>query len=117
MTKAELPKKVRVACFDIDIENWHPHNANVRGAFGEFSALENRIRIDCSINDVKIIDTLVHEINHAIYWAYNIEDSDKEERIVATFATAWTQVYRSNPALLTFIAEMLGEKSNDKNTR
>ena len=45
----------------------------------------------------------MHEINHAIFWAYCIQNEDKEERVVSTMATAWTQIFRDNPKILRFI--------------
>ena len=101
------PTKIKVACYDIDIIDFTPHESAIKARFGEFSCLENCIRLDPSITRINQIDTLLHEINHAIYWAYGIDDADKEERIVAAFATAWTQVFRDNPALLDFITASL----------
>jgi hypothetical protein len=61
-----------------------------------------RIRPDVPSRWV-IVDTVLHEINHAIFWAYLLRDNDDEERTVATIATGWTQVFRDNPALLAWI--------------
>ena len=116
MTKTnnpELPKKVKVAAFDIKVRTWGHREADALERFGQFSAVEGAIRINGELSPIKLIDTLLHEIGHAIYWAYGIEDEDKEERVVGTFATAWTQVYRDNPELLEFIKFKLGEKSED----
>lgn len=99
------PKKVKVAGFDIDLVDLKPHVG--RGTFGEFSSLENVIRVDFSVNRIHMIDTLLHEIGHAIYWTYGIHDTDEEERVVGVFATGWTQVYRDNPDLLEFIKDNL----------
>jgi hypothetical protein len=102
------PDKIKVACFDITIEDYTHLKATVDQNYGRFSSMEMLINIDPEIKGkIKEVDTLIHEINHAIYWAYGIEDADKEERIVGTFATAWTQVYRDNPELLAFITESL----------
>lgn len=111
MTKR--PTKIRVACFDIAIDVWESKEATALARFGQFSALEQAIKLDGGMNKVKTIDTLIHEINHAIYWAYGIEDEDKEERIVGTFATALTQVFRDNPDLLDFIKHNLKEDNDD----
>lgn len=99
----KLPEKVKVACFDVRIEAWHPVSAASRSCYGEFSSQELLIRVDEAPNGIKVVDTLIHEINHAIYWAYGLERGDEEERVVATLATAWTQVYRDSPDLLEFI--------------
>ena len=98
-----LPSKVRIACFDVKVEDWNYISANANHAFGEFSVNEQLIRIDTTINRMLIVDSFIHEINHAIYWAYGIDDKDEEERIVSTMATGWTQVYRDNPEVLEFI--------------
>lgn len=100
----KLPERIKVAAFDIKIITFPDREAELRQLFGEFSALDQTIRIDSKIvGTIKGIDTLIHELNHAIYWAYGIYDEDKEERIVGAFATAWTQIYRDNPELLEFI--------------
>ena len=48
------------------------------------------------------LDTLMHEINHAIIWANSVSLSD-EESIVSGITPGWTQVYRDNPWLLDWI--------------
>jgi len=103
----KLPITVKVAAFDIKVVEWPVHSAHSSGRFAEFSCQEQLIRIDTSVSKFKVADSLLHEINHAIYWAYGIEDSDKEERIVGTFATAWIQIYRDSPGLLPLIQEIL----------
>lgn len=102
-----LPPYIKVAAFDIKVYPWDYRAATAANRFGEFSCIEQCIRIDTTVSRFKIIDTLFHEINHAIYWAYNLEDSDKEERIVGIFATAWVQVIRDTPGLIPFIQELL----------
>ena len=107
MDKILLPKKIKIACFDIKIIDWNPLSASSCRKYGEFSSVESVIRVDFSGSKINSIDTLLHEINHAICWAYGMQDDDKEERIAGMFATGWTQVYRDNPGLLAFIQEQL----------
>lgn len=103
----QLPEKIKVAGFDIDVESWDPEKADEDRAYGDFSSSKLRIRVDCSVNKYKVLDTIIHEINHAIYWAYGIEDEDKQERLCGAFATAWLQVYRDNSKLIDFINDIL----------
>lgn len=105
-----LPDKVKVACFDIKIIDWEPREASVRGRFAEFSAVNQEIKIDTSHGDIKTVDSLLHEINHAIFWAYEIHDEDKEERICGTMSTAWTQIFRDNPQVMDFVFNSLRER-------
>jgi len=102
---APLPKAIRVGAFDFAVEVLKPMTAGALRRFGEFSAMENCIRVDPNADRIKVLDTLLHEINHAVFWAYNIDDKDDEERTVGHMASAWTQIYRDNPDLLRFISE------------
>lgn len=102
--------KIKVAAYDIEICFWDYKEARENNRWGEFSVNEQKIRIDNSMTGALLIDTLIHEINHAIYWAYNIEDEDKEERIVTKMSTGLTQVLRDNPELLAFIKKHLSNK-------
>ncbi|WP_370198651.1 hypothetical protein [Bradyrhizobium elkanii] len=103
-----LPEMIRVAGFDIRIERWTNHQAAGVSRWGEFSSIEQTIRIQ---NDMpsrfKAVDTVLHEISHAIYWAYGIEDDDKQERIVSVFGTAWMTLHRDNSWLADWIKNAL----------
>jgi hypothetical protein len=109
---ADLPKRVRISAFDFTVEDWKPHSATASGRFGEFSCLEQVIRVDTSVNKIKVLDTFLHEIFHAIYWAYGIEDGDNEERTVGMLATAMTQVLRDNPSLHGLISSTFGSEND-----
>ena len=54
-----------------------------------------------------MVDTLIHEINHAAYAIGQLKKDDDEERVVSVFASVWTQIYRDNPHLLKFIQKEL----------
>jgi len=104
-----LEPSIRVGAFDISIKD-HP-NPDRLDEWGNFSSRHQRIEIsfdDLSGFPFKFVDTVLHEISHAIWWAYGLEDDDKEERVVATMASAWVQVYRDNPWLIDFIRTRTG---------
>ena len=93
----ELPSSIRVGAYDIEVQWWRPVYANDRERFGEFSQYEQAIRIDRGLKPQKLLDTVLHELNHAVYWIYGLKDEDEEERVVQVYATAWTQIWRDNP--------------------
>jgi hypothetical protein len=98
------PRSVRVGPYDIAViaetATWAAANAK----FGEFSAIEQVIRFDGEMpSAAKMLDTVVHEIFHAIFWAYGIEDEDKEERTVSSMATGWAAFMRDNLAFNTWM--------------
>ncbi len=100
----QLPKSVRVSHVDVEIVEWSVPAANARHRWGEFCCQEQLIRIQVRNRQFyEVVCTLVHEINHVIYWAYELDDGDKEERICGALATGWAQVYRDNPEIIAFI--------------
>jgi hypothetical protein len=102
-----LPSSFRVAAFDISIEIKDGNWAGTENKWGMFTAIEQKICIQGDMpNKYKFIDTLLHELNHAVWWAYGIEDEDKEERVVGTMATGWTQLYRDNPEFAKWLAKL-----------
>ena len=57
------------------------------------------IKLDKNMPKSRKGETLVHEIIHAIYHEYGLEDTDKEERIVSVLSTGLYQVLVDNPKL------------------
>jgi len=103
-----LSDRIRVHGFDFTIEKWDAHAAVGAGRWGEFSPGEQLIRVRLDMpTPHKAVDTVLHEISHAIYWAYGVDDADEEERIVETFGSAWMQIYRDNIWLLKWIQSSL----------
>lgn len=109
---AKLPASVRVGPYDFRLEKWCSHAANGARSWGECSSCEFVIRIQDNIpRPEKALDTLLHEIGHALFWTYKLQDDDKEERVVSTMATAWTQIYRDNPWLIDWIGDAIGHRT------
>ena len=99
-----LPKAIRVAGFSFQIKVAHMLWAASAQRFGECSYMEQVIRLQEFFPTAeKAVDTLLHEIGHAIWWAYGLEVGDSEERIVAMQATAWMTFWRENPRVLDWI--------------
>jgi len=104
-----LPCSVRVGPYDFRLETMSNREAVGANAFGMFSQSEACIKLHSGLVSAALaIDTLIHEITHAIYWAYHIHERDDEERTVSIMGTAWAQIYRDNPWLLAWIARGLG---------
>lgn len=105
---ASLPDTIRVGPFDMLILKMDEHRAAAEMKWGFFSSIEQVIAIQGPMpTRQKAADTFIHEVNHAIWWAYGLEDEDKEERTVGTLATGWVQVYRDNAWLLGWLKKAL----------
>jgi len=101
---AKLPEVIRVGPYDIQVEVWTHQQACAAQKYGEFCALELTVRVDGSMPHWQMVDSLLHELGHAIWWAYSVQRGDEEERIVAIMALAWAQIFRDTPALLPWLA-------------
>lgn len=105
---AALPDSVMVGPFQYAIKPVSVHVSMEDNRFGCFYSASFIIEIQEDIPSVaKAVDTLLHEILHAIWWVYGLEDVDKEERSVGTMATALTALHRDNPWLSGWIAKAL----------
>lgn len=104
--------RLKIAGFDVTLRMVDDASSNSDQRWGAFHCLPGRIEYQSTWPcGAKFIDTLLHEIGHAIFWAYGIYDDDKEERTVATMATAMVQIYRDNMWLLSLIENVLDEQN------
>lgn len=103
MKNPQLPSQVKIAGMIIQVEEWDHKQGAANMSFGIFSRIEQSIKIDVHVHVDMLLDTFLHEVNHAIYWIYSLREDDDEERVVSIFATAWAQIFVDNPEVLTFI--------------
>lgn len=102
---AGLPRGLRIGPLDVGVSFREFDDGETWGDF-HFGSLS--IRLATSQPGLSFAaDTLLHEINHAIFKIYVLERGDSEERIASVMATAWTQVLRSNPKLISWLAKVL----------
>lgn len=97
----KLPKSVRIGPYDLDLrvvekmegdDDW--------GSFIAHQGIEVRAE---QPNDIFALDTVLHEVMHAIYEGALLEAGDKEERVVAAMASGMVQVVRDNPDLVKWM--------------
>ncbi len=102
--KSNLPEKIKIAGTDWTIES-KPMDSmeKYHGTFGLTYSMQSKIIIVITGNNHADVDTLLHEIFHAIFFTYGIQEDDDEERTVAALGTAWVQVLRDNPELRKYI--------------
>lgn len=111
MKTMSYPEKLRIGPFDVKVTPMSGDLANARNVFGMFGRDNNVISMDMSITDPnRAVEVFLHEITHAIWMIYGIEEGDKEERIVMAMGMAWTQIYRDNLELLKWLSKNLKEK-------
>lgn len=87
---------------------------NHTSVLGLFSAEQQKITLSNTLinSDTKRVETLIHEILHAIAYSSNVFHGVEnkfahEEHVVDTFANGVTLVLKDNPALVNYIKEIL----------
>lgn len=108
MKKVNLPKRIKFAGLDVDIEIWDHDAALASQCYGQYSPVEGLIRIDPANPPRRIAETLLHESLHAIWDHYHMQgDPAEEEQIVSVLATALIQIFRDNPEFLELLTQVM----------
>ena len=104
---AEFPTSVRIGHFDYRVEDWNSDKASLASRYGECSHLEKVIRVARHHGPRQAAETLLHEMLHAIWNQWVIEDSDPEERVVNTLTGALCSAWRDNPEAFEWIRQQV----------
>ena len=93
-------KTVRIGPNDVNIDY-----TNLNGEiFGDYSYINNLIRIEKTLTGGPLVDTVLHEILHAIWRLGQLNDvREAEERAVSVTASYLAQVIRDNPELIAWL--------------
>ena len=95
---------IKVGGIDIDVFFVPGDN----DSFGDFTYLQTQIRVDSRLEGGALVDTLLHEVFHAIWSIGQLKEKDQEEeRAVAVMASYMTQILRDNPHLVKWITKNL----------
>jgi len=106
-----FPSSVQVGLYEYNIIIGEPFHAN--DLYGITTHSDLRIIIYPTGQDLVDLDTLWHEIKHAIWHMINLQDTDDEERIVRATATAELKVLQDNPDLLELFCNTLFADDSD----
>ena len=101
-----LPPSIRIGPFDIHIQVAEQFEDEDLWGACDFNKCLIELRAS-QPSAAFAVDTVLHEITHAIFKIYLLKEGDDEERATSAFATGWTQVLRDNPGLLKWIAASL----------
>jgi hypothetical protein len=98
-----LPSHIRVGPYDILFNHLSKEDEEKNDINGQFCGFEEAISLGTFRTTTRLVDVLIHEVTHAIFWVYDLNAAEGEEKIVGMLGTAWAQVYRDNPWLLEWI--------------
>jgi len=100
-----VPKKIKIGHYIFDVCNMTKDLRKHGEVFGVCDQTKQKIHIDVTATPAVLRDTLLHEIMHGVYWMFNLEDENKEEKIVSSLATGLLAVFRDNPEVAKFLME------------
>lgn len=95
----KLPKTVRIGPHTYDIIEVNSQEALSEGYHGIHISVRKVIKIDNTLKDSQVLESLLHEVCHAIWDNYKLSEDDDEERIVSVFGVGLLQVFKDNPAI------------------
>ena len=72
---------------------------------GKISLDRGLIMLDPAIPADNQAETLMHEILHGVWYAYNLEDGLKEEAVVTALGTGLMAVFVDNPDLMKVLMD------------
>lgn len=72
---------------------------------GKISMDRGLIMLDPAIPADNQAETLLHEILHGVWYAYNLEDGLKEEAVVTALGTGLMAIFVDNPDLMKVLMD------------
>ena len=98
-----IPKQLKIGGKLVKIELITRKQMEEEGIWGCYFPLENKILLCAESDPDQVLDTLLHEVLHAIFSCWNIKPEDDEERTVHTLASALQAIYTDNDHFLKCI--------------
>jgi hypothetical protein len=97
------PMRARVAVDEL--EHNRACREQKRDLLGSWSGRELLITVEPGMPHDQIVDTLVHEVLHAIVDIHGVDlgDEEREERVVGQLSPVLVDTLRRNPHLVAFI--------------
>ena len=92
-----LPSSVRVGFFVYSIETISAELADSKGLYGYADNNKNEIRVSDGLNDQQLLNTVFHEVLHAIHWQYGLYDGATEEQFTNLSTNGLCAFYADNP--------------------
>jgi hypothetical protein len=101
-----LPDMIKVGPYDMRVDKLDKLDGT--DDFGEYDHNASVLRFKRSQPTAQFaVDTVLHEVNHALFSMFALAGADDEERIVCCMSTGMTMVLRANPDLVKWIGATL----------
>lgn len=103
MARGLVPTKIKLLWRIYRIV-YRPMSSETNGEWKD----DGTITLDSSLEEKQRLETLLHELGHAICHHFDLKiKGEEEERVVEVFAQGWLSLIHDNPGLLTYISRTL----------
>jgi hypothetical protein len=107
----KIPSSVKIGYRSYEIKHWDMLEANNCDAWGMCDNTNAIIWVCTDLQPRVVVDTLLHEIMHAIWYYMGLDEKHGEEPVVHRLGTGLTQVFCDNPTLVRWIDSAVSEKT------
>ena len=97
------PTQVKVGATVYTIEDMHPIVDKLGDEWGNADYCANKITISTKLSTSRYREVLLHEIFHCIFYEWDMQPEDAEERTVSAFAFGMLAVMKDNPAVFKWL--------------
>lgn len=101
-----LPKKIFIGYQDVSVSSH-----DLIDCQGVYLSDRSEIRIKDGMDDREILNTILHECFHGIFYTYGMkcifDDDQKEEQICNTLGNAFTEIFIRNPDFIKWIKDKI----------
>lgn len=84
-------------------KDWHGET----DSFGQCDTSAQTIKLSADMLCTRQVETVIHEILHAIYYEYSLEKCDDEEHMVSVLGQALTALFVDNPEFISYLSHNL----------
>jgi len=108
LTKVTYPKHIKILHKTYDlVERTEPSAIIDMESYGNHYEILNKIEWVRHHHESDNVDTIIHEMLHALYALFRIKEKDTEEEVVSRLSTGLTTLMKDNkPLFRTFLENL-----------
>jgi hypothetical protein len=108
-----LPRRITVGAFTFRVHIEPETHPELVDAFGCCNTNKQLIYLREGQDAALALNTVVHELSHAVNWVYGVEDDSTEEQFTGSHTNGMIDMWMRNPRLFLWIAKLLRQAKKD----
>ncbi len=98
-----LPPPVKIGRILVPFRAAHPEEMVDKNVYGYTHTQYHYIVIDLSLQPLRLVEVVIHELIHAFFAIYKINPKWGEERTVTALGKAFARLFQRNPKFLPWL--------------